>query len=85
MPHVLASLQGNQQLSKEGSLVKVSEGILTDEQFDNSMKDLVNFLAYAAEPIRSDREKNGIFVILFFIIFTAVMWLLNREYSKDIK
>ena len=85
MPHVLASLQGNQQLSMEGSLVKVSEGILTDEQFDNSMKDLVNFLAYAAEPIRSDREKNGIFVILFFIIFTAVMWLLNREYSKDIK
>ena len=72
-------------MSKEGSLVKVSEGILTDEQFDNSMKDLVNFLAYAAEPIRSDREKNGIFVILFFIIFTAVMWLLNREYSKDIK
>ena len=85
MPHVLASLQGNQQLSTEGSLVKVSEGSLTDEQFDNSMKDLVNFLAYAAEPIRSDREKNGIFVILFFIIFTAVMWLLNREYSKDIK
>jgi len=78
-------LQGDQQFSKEGSLVKVSEGILTDEQFDNSMKDLVNFLAYAAEPIRSDREKNGIFVILFFIIFTAVMWLLNREYSKDIK
>jgi cytochrome c1 len=49
------------------------------------MQDLVNFLAYAAEPVRSEREKNGIFVILFFVIFTAVMWLLNREYSKDIK
>ncbi|MBL6819650.1 MAG: cytochrome c1 [SAR86 cluster bacterium] len=85
MPHVLASIQGNQKLSDKGSLVKVSEGSLTDEQFDNSMKDLVNFLAYAAEPIRRDRERNGIFVILFFVIFTAVMWLLNREYSKDIK
>ena len=39
------------------------------------MKDLVNFLAYASEPARITREKNGIFVILFFIVFTAVMWL----------
>jgi len=49
------------------------------------MKDLVNFLAYASEPARITREKNGIFVILFFIIFTAVMWLLYREYAKEMK
>ena len=85
MPHVLSGLQGRQQLNNKGELVKVSEGMLSEQEFDNAMQDLVNFLAYAAEPIRSEREKNGIFVILFFVIFTAVMWLLNREYSKDIK
>ena len=85
MPHVLSSLQGRQQLNTKGELAKVSEGMLSEQEFDFAMQDLVNFLAYAAEPIRSEREKNGIFVILFFVIFTAVMWLLNREYSKDIK
>ena len=49
------------------------------------IKDLVNFLAYAAEPARITREKNGIFVILFFIVFTAVMNLLYREYAKELK
>ena len=54
-------------------------------RFDKSMKDLVNFLAYAAEPARITREKNGVFVILFFIVFTAVMNLLYREYAKELK
>ena len=85
MPHVLSGLQGRQQLNASGMLTKISEGSLTEEEFQIAMQDLVNFLAYAAEPIRSEREKNGIFVILFFVIFTAVMWLLNREYAKDIK
>ena len=49
------------------------------------MKDLVNYLAYAAEPARITREKNGVFVILFFIVFTAVMNLLYREYAKELK
>ena len=84
MPHVLSSLQGRQQLNNKGELVKVSEDAI-EQEFDIAMQDLVNFLAYAAEPIRSEREKNGVFVILFFVIFTAVMWLLNRNYSKDIK
>ena len=58
---------------------------MTKEEFDSSMRDLVNFLAYASEPARITREKNGIFVILFFIVFTAVMNLLYREYAKELK
>jgi cytochrome c1 len=45
------------------------------------MEDLVNFLAYASEPARIERERNGIYIILFFVVFTAVMWLLYREYK----
>ena len=85
MPNVLSGLQGNQALDRDGRLMKVSEGAMTEEEFDNSMKDLVNFLAYAAEPARITREKNGVFVILFFIVFTAVMNLLYREYAKELK
>tara|TARA_B100001989_G_scaffold136798_1_gene96890 strand:+ start:13533 stop:14231 length:699 start_codon:yes stop_codon:yes gene_type:complete len=85
MPNVLSGLQGNLALDKDGKLVKVSEGSMTEEEFDNSMRDLVNFLAYAAEPARITREKNGVFVILFFIVFTAVMNLLYREYAKELK
>ena len=85
MPNVLAGLQGNQALDIDGNIVKVSEGSMTREEFDDSMRDLVNFLAYASEPARITREKNGIFVILFFIVFTAVMNLLYREYAKELK
>ena len=85
MPNVLAGLQGNQALDTGGTLVSISEGSMTAEEFDDSMKDLVNFLAYAAEPARITREKNGVFVILFFIVFTAVMNLLYREYAKELK
>ena len=85
MPNVLVALQGSQMLDKDGKIETKSEGSLSKEEFDDSMKDLVNFLAYASEPARITREKNGIFVILFFIIFTAVMWLLYREYAKEMK
>jgi Cytochrome c1 len=85
MPNVLVALQGSQALDKDGKIKTKSEGSLSKEEFDDSMKDLVNFLAYASEPARITREKNGIFVILFFIIFTAVMWLLYREYAKEMK
>ena len=62
--------------------MKVSEGSMSKEEFDNSMKDLVNFLGYAAEPARITREKNGVFVILFFIVFTAVMNLFYIENTQ---
>ena len=85
MTNVLVALQGSQALDKDGKINTKAEGSLSKEEFDDSMKDLVNFLAYASEPARITREKNGIFVILFFIIFTAVMWLLYREYAKEMK
>ena len=85
MPNILVGLQGSQALDSDGTIKLKSDGSLSKEEFDDSMKDLVNFLAYASEPARITREKNGIFVILFFIIFTAVMWLLYREYAKEMK
>ena len=44
----------------------------------------VNFLAYVAEPIKEDRKRIGIFVLLFIGLFFVFAYLLNREYWKDV-
>jgi hypothetical protein len=44
---------------------------------------LVNFMTYVGEPSRVDRERMGWYAVLFFIVFTALAYLLFREYQKD--
>ena len=57
---------------------------MTTEEFDAATYDLVNFLAYVAEPARLDRERIGVFVLLFIAFFFVMAYLLNREYWKGI-
>jgi ubiquinol-cytochrome c reductase cytochrome b subunit len=59
-------------------------GEMTPEEFDGAMYDLVNFLAYMAEPMAADRQRIGIFTLLFITLFFVLAWLLNREYWKDV-
>ena len=59
-------------------------GAMTAGQFDGAMYDLVNFLAYTAEPYKSDRLRIGTYVLLFLVVFFIFAWLLNREYWKDV-
>lgn len=67
-----------------GDFKIVQKGSMTPEEFDGAMFDLVNFLAYVSEPMAEERKQTGVFV-LFFIAFLFVwVWLLNREYWKDI-
>ena len=67
-----------------GSFTVSGEGSMTSEEFDAAIYDLVNFLAYTAEPIAADRQRIGIFVLLFVALFFVFAWLLNREYWKDV-
>jgi len=62
----------------------VEEGSMTPEEFDAAIYDLVNFLAYTAEPMVVDRQRIGIFSLLFITLFFVFAWLLNREYWKDV-
>jgi len=57
---------------------------MTPQQFDGAVHDLVNFLAYEAEPMLADRHRIGMFTLLFIALFTVFAWLLNREYWKDV-
>jgi ubiquinol-cytochrome c reductase cytochrome b subunit len=94
MPHVLLELQGlpqcvnaDESYVDDGhcdSLEVASAGIMTSDQFDDAMYDLVNFLAYTAEPFKQTRIEMGKKVMLFLAIFFIIAWALNREYWKDV-
>ncbi len=67
-----------------GQFNLVQEGSMSPEEFDSAMYDLVNFLAYTAEPSAADRQRIGVYVLLFILLFFVFAWLLNREYWKDV-
>ncbi|MGA9333310.1 MAG: cytochrome c1 [Rudaea sp.] len=95
MPDPLWELQGVQRAemtaAKPGEeaqierLELVSPGKLSPHQFDDSVRDLVAFLAYVGEPAALKRESIGVWVILYLAFFTFLAWLLKHEYWKDVK
>jgi len=78
-------LTGTDILEEPCGQFTISEaGELSPEEFDSEMYDLVNFLAYTAEPMAVDRQRIGMFSLLFVALFFVFAWLLNREYWKDV-
>ncbi|MGH8643866.1 MAG: cytochrome c1 [Gammaproteobacteria bacterium] len=97
MPHVLWELQGWQtpvyRTSKdhEGKEEKILDhlqvtipGKLDESAYQAGVRDLVNFLAYVAEPARMVRERLGASVLLFLGVFSLLCYALKREYWKDV-
>ncbi|AZT82915.1 cytochrome c1 [Marinobacter sp. NP-4(2019)] len=60
------------------------EGSMPAAEFDRAMYDLTNFLSYMGDPVKLERERLGIFVLIFTAIFFVFAYLLNREYWKDV-
>lgn len=58
-------------------------GQLTPEEYDEVIYDLTNFLYYTGDPSRLERERIGIFVLLFLAFFYVVTFMLGREYTKE--
>lgn len=89
MPHVLESLQGVQQcvVDEKGHCERLEitqPGSMSVEGYDKTVYDLVNFLEYLAEPVALTRQSLGIKVLIFILFFSVFVYLLNREYWKDI-
>jgi len=59
-------------------------GSMNEKEFDRAATDLVNFLEYVGEPHKLKRERLGVWVLLFLVVFTLFAYLLKREYWKDI-
>ena len=78
-------LTGDDILEEPCGQFNIAEaGSMTPEEFDGAMYDLVNFLAYTADPVAADRQRIGIFVLLFIAVFFVFATLLNRDYWKDV-
>ncbi|MBL6689084.1 MAG: cytochrome c1 [Pseudomonadales bacterium] len=58
-------------------------GSLTPEEYDQVIYDLANFLTYTADPSRLERERIGVYVLLFLAFFFVFTWLLGRDYTKE--
>ena len=97
MPDVLAELHGlqkpvfkNEQDERGNArLVLVgadamTPGSMKPEEYDQFVRDTVNFLDYAGEPVKDKRQSMGIFVMLFLLVFFVFAYLLKKEYWKDV-
>lgn len=96
MPHVLWELQGSQRATfaeheHDGAVTKVFEGFeqvepgtMSPDEFDQFVRDLVNFLEYIGEPIQLERRQLGIWVLMFLLVFGLFAWALKQEIWKDI-
>jgi ubiquinol-cytochrome c reductase cytochrome c1 subunit len=97
MPDVLAQLHGLQKPvfknvpDANGSarmvlvgVESMTPGALKPEEYDQFVRDIVNFLDYAGEPVKDKRQSMGVFVTLFLLVFFVFAYLLKKEYWKDV-
>jgi ubiquinol-cytochrome c reductase cytochrome c1 subunit len=97
MPHVLWDLQGYQKpvyrkiVHADGSTSEIIEkleqdtaGRMQPEEYRKAVQDLVNFLVYLSEPVKLQRQKIGLWVIIYLLAFAVVAYLLKKEYWKDV-
>jgi ubiquinol-cytochrome c reductase cytochrome c1 subunit len=88
MPHVLSTLEGVKvAVFKNGvfdHFVQVAPGSQSHEEYLATVRDLVNFLDYVGEPAQVQRRSLGVKVVLFLLAFTALTYLLKREYWKNV-
>lgn len=95
MPHALWQLQGTQVLKTEVTeheghkeerrkLELAAPGTLSPMEYDKLTRDLVNYLAFMAEPEATKRTQTGVVVLLFLTVLLALTWMLKQAYWKDV-
>ncbi len=96
MPYVLESLQGTpvkryETLLVDGEYIEefteiasLGNGELSPDEYDASVRDLVNFLAYSGEPMKLERQRLGFWVIGFLLVFLILTLFLKKEYWRDV-
>lgn len=61
------------------------KGSMSAAEYDDFVRDTVNFLQYVGDPSQLERQSLGIWVVLFLLMFTAIAYLLKKEYWKDVR
>jgi ubiquinol-cytochrome c reductase cytochrome c1 subunit len=96
MPHVLWELQGVRTAVFETDaehggaemfqrFETVRPGSLSETEFDQVVRDIVNFLDYIGEPMQRERQALGIRVIAFLLVFLLIAFMLKKEIWKDVE
>ena len=86
MPHVFWQLQGEQAFDHEThKLTLIKPGSFSPAEYDTLVADLVNYMAFMAEPAKAKRQHMGWFVLLFLSVLLVLTYKLKKEYWKDIK
>jgi ubiquinol-cytochrome c reductase cytochrome c1 subunit len=60
-------------------------GSLSPAEYDEFVRDTVNFLDYVGDPTQLERKSLGVWVVLFLLMFTGIAYLLKSEYWKDVR
>ncbi len=78
------ALTGEAMTEERCDVIEVADGtgVMSAEEFDQAAYDITNFLYYVGEPTRVERERLGVYVILFLIVLLVLTKLLAREYHK---
>jgi ubiquinol-cytochrome c reductase cytochrome c1 subunit len=63
----------------------LTAGSLDDEDYDDFVRDTVNFLVYIAEPIRGERRVIGTWVMIYLLVFLVIAAMLKKQIWKDVK
>ena len=96
MPHVLWELQGEQHLKvtagkdthgnevESHELVLVKPGKMSASEYDAMVADLVNYLAFMAEPAKVKRLQLGVVVLFALGILFLFALALKKEFWKDV-
>ena len=97
MPHVLWELEGLKQpvfetyKDHDGNDAKrivgfemVQPGKMSPAEYDNAVRDLVNFMVYMGEPAKLSRYRIGVWVLLFLALLFVVSYAMKKEFWKDI-
>lgn len=96
MPHALWMLQGERRLEimpveeaghnrLQYKWTAIAKGAQTTAEYDTTVRDLVNFLVYVAEPKAVYRKPIGIVVLFVLGVLFIFAYLLKKEYWKDVK
>ena len=85
-----AGHSGGDKKDAHGAVVKsvkyelVKPGSMTAVQYDETVRDLVNFLVYIGEPAATSRKQIGTMLLLFLLALWPLAYLVKKEFWKDV-
>ncbi|MDJ0738265.1 MAG: cytochrome c1 [Gammaproteobacteria bacterium] len=62
----------------------VKPGSMTPAEYDQVARDLATYLTYVSEPMKLERQRMGIWVMLFLAVFTVIAYFMKKEWWKDV-